>query len=50
MVGDRSLERVYPIAHPGGPGSACVGTMRAAFEYALDFTRTEKRLGTVPLI
>lgn len=31
-------------------GSACVGTMRAAFEYALDFARTEKRLGTVPLI
>jgi len=31
-------------------GSACVGTMRAAFEYALDFTLTEKRLGTVPVI
>jgi nitroalkane oxidase len=31
-------------------GAACVGTMRAAFEYALDFTRTETRLGTVPLI
>ena len=24
--------------------------MRAAFEYALDFARTEKRLGTVPVI
>ena len=24
--------------------------MRAAFEYALDFTRTETRLGTVPVI
>jgi alkylation response protein AidB-like acyl-CoA dehydrogenase len=31
-------------------GAACVGTMRAAFEYALDFTLTETRLGTVPLI
>ncbi len=31
-------------------GAACVGIMRAAFEYALDFTRTEKRLGTVPVI
>lgn len=31
-------------------GSACVGTMRAAFEFALDFARTEKRLGSVPLI
>lgn len=31
-------------------GAACVGTMRAAFEYALDFARTEKRLGTTPII
>jgi len=31
-------------------GAACVGTMRAAFDYALDFTRNEKRLGTVPVI
>ncbi len=31
-------------------GAACVGTMRAGFEYALDFARTEKRLGTVPVI
>jgi alkylation response protein AidB-like acyl-CoA dehydrogenase len=31
-------------------GAACVGTMRAAFEYALGFARTEKRLGTVPVI
>ncbi len=31
-------------------GAACVGTMRAAFEYALDFARTEKRLGVVPVI
>jgi nitroalkane oxidase len=31
-------------------GAACVGTMRAAFEYALGFTRSETRLGTVPVI
>ena len=31
-------------------GAACVGTMRAAFEYALDFARTEKRLGSGPVI
>jgi nitroalkane oxidase len=31
-------------------GAACVGTMRAGFEYALDFARSEKRLGTVPVI
>jgi nitroalkane oxidase len=31
-------------------GAASVGTMRAAFEYALNFARTEKRLGTVPVI
>jgi nitroalkane oxidase len=31
-------------------GAACVGTMRAAFEFALDFARSEKRLGTVPII
>jgi nitroalkane oxidase len=31
-------------------GAACVGTMRAAFEYALEFARAEKRLGTVPII
>ena len=31
-------------------GAACVGAMRAAFEYALDFARNEKRLGTVPVI
>jgi len=31
-------------------GAACVGAMRAAFDYALDFTRNEKRLGTVPVI
>jgi nitroalkane oxidase len=31
-------------------GAACAGTMRAAFEYALDFTRAEKWLGTVPVI
>jgi nitroalkane oxidase len=30
--------------------AACVGAMRAAFEYALDFARHEKRLGTVPVI
>ncbi|HTY55150.1 MAG TPA: acyl-CoA dehydrogenase family protein [Candidatus Binataceae bacterium] len=31
-------------------GAACVGVMRAAFEYALDFARREKRLGPVPVI
>ena len=31
-------------------GAACVGAMRAAFEYALEFTRSETRLGTVPVI
>jgi len=31
-------------------GAACVGTMRGAFEYALDFARKEKRLGTVPVL
>jgi hypothetical protein len=31
-------------------GAACAGTTRAAFEYALDFTRTGKRLGTMPVI
>ena len=31
-------------------GAACVGTMRAAFEYALDFARTETRLGSGPVI
>jgi nitroalkane oxidase len=31
-------------------GAACVGAMRAAFEYALDFTRSERGLGTAPVI
>ena len=31
-------------------GAACVGTMRAAFEYALALARSETRLGTVPVI
>lgn len=31
-------------------GAACVGTARAAFDYALDFTRSGKRLGSVPVI
>jgi alkylation response protein AidB-like acyl-CoA dehydrogenase len=31
-------------------GSACVGVMRAAFEYALDFAMRERRLGTGPVI
>jgi nitroalkane oxidase len=31
-------------------GAACVGVMRAAFEYALDFARTERRLGSGPVI
>jgi nitroalkane oxidase len=31
-------------------GAACVGTIRAAFEYALEFARAEKWLGTVPII
>src|SRR4029077_12051995 len=31
-------------------GAACVGTMPAAFEYALDFARSEKRICTVAVI
>ncbi|MGH8933943.1 MAG: acyl-CoA dehydrogenase family protein [Egibacteraceae bacterium] len=31
-------------------GAACVGTMRAAFEHALEFARREHRLGPVPII
>lgn len=31
-------------------GAACVAVMRAAFEYALDFARQERRLGSVPII
>jgi alkylation response protein AidB-like acyl-CoA dehydrogenase len=31
-------------------GAACVGSMRAAFDYTLDFARNEKRLGTVPVL
>lgn len=31
-------------------GAACVGVMRAAFEHALEFARSEKRLGAVPVI
>jgi alkylation response protein AidB-like acyl-CoA dehydrogenase len=31
-------------------GAACVGVMRAAFEYALDFATSERRLGTGPVI
>jgi nitroalkane oxidase len=31
-------------------GAACVGVMRSAFEYALDFAKSERRLGPVPLI
>ena len=31
-------------------GAACVGTMRAAFDYTLNFTRTERKLGTGPVI
>lgn len=31
-------------------GAACVGTMRAAFEEALDFSRSQKGLGTVPVL
>jgi alkylation response protein AidB-like acyl-CoA dehydrogenase len=31
-------------------GAACVGVMRAAFEYALDFAKTERRLGSGPII
>jgi alkylation response protein AidB-like acyl-CoA dehydrogenase len=31
-------------------GAACVGVMRAAFEYALDFTKSERRLGRGPII
>ncbi len=31
-------------------GAACVGVMRAAFDIALEFTRKEKRAGSVPII
>lgn len=31
-------------------GAACVGVMRAAFDYAYGFCATERRLGTVPVI
>jgi alkylation response protein AidB-like acyl-CoA dehydrogenase len=31
-------------------GAACVGVMRAAFDFAFEFTRTEKRAGSVPII
>ena len=31
-------------------GAACVGVMRRAFEIALDFARTERRLGGAPVI
>ncbi|HEX6358631.1 acyl-CoA dehydrogenase family protein [Actinophytocola sp.] len=31
-------------------GAACVGRMRAAFDYAYEFARTDKRSGPVPVI
>jgi len=31
-------------------GAACVGVMRAAFDYALTFAKTERRLGSQPII
>jgi alkylation response protein AidB-like acyl-CoA dehydrogenase len=31
-------------------GAACVGVMRSAFETALEFAKTERRLGSVPII
>ena len=31
-------------------GAMCVGVMRAAFDFALEFARTEKRAGSVPII
>lgn len=31
-------------------GAACVGVMRAAFDFAFEFTRSEKRAGSVPVI
>lgn len=31
-------------------GAACVGVMRAAFDYAYEFCTTERRLGSVPVI
>lgn len=31
-------------------GAACVGVMRAAFDYAYDFCMRERRLGSVPII
>lgn len=31
-------------------GAACVGVMRRAFDYALDFAKSERRLGSGPII
>lgn len=31
-------------------GAACVGRMRAAFDYAFDFVKTDKRSGPVPIL
>jgi alkylation response protein AidB-like acyl-CoA dehydrogenase len=31
-------------------GAACVGVMRAAFDYAYDFAKRERRLGAMPVI
>jgi len=55
LIGQPGEEGKRIVAHAFGwtgalIGAACVGTMRAAFEFALDFSRTETRLGTVPII
>jgi len=31
-------------------GAACVGVMRAAFDYVLDFARSQRRLGSKPIL
>jgi len=62
---DVRVPATYLIGHPGQGleivagafawtaaliGSACVGVMRRAFEYALDFAKSERRLGSGPII
>ncbi len=51
QVGDGKAIVSRSFSWTGGLiGAACVGVMRAAFEHALEFARTEKRLGTVPVL
>ena len=49
LQAQEDLHRIIQLDR-GSDRAACVGTMRAAFDYALDFARNEKRLGTVPVI